>query len=426
MHYLKQLIILLVLVQPALYSQALIPDRKISVEESVSTALNNRKEMLIAQNEIDLALQKVNEAGSYIYPKIDMTFNYSHTNTNQWMTLPPTFGSMIIPRSTTGDYYLTRLSLWQHVYSGGVYTSNLKLSKSNMLRAQNQLKVINNEITFEVTQAYYDLLSVEEKLNAYTSVIASVEDIMRSNTAPNTSPGIIMKDILQDLLNENAFLKNKFEKDKLDFLRIIGLEFNTNIVLTGKFEPIPEAYDLNKLLAQAFQYRPEPKQTQLQEETDTLSVKLSQAARSPTITLGAHYEFPGEYLTFENKNWNATINMNFPIADGFASIYRTRQKSKQKDQNLLKRKDLEDAIQFEVRKSFLAYSFWLNEISERETQLENAENLLSTVNPSDAPSILQAYKSFLKYKLNYIDSVKEHLTSRAALEHAIGKTLVKE
>ncbi|MBU0952658.1 MAG: TolC family protein [Elusimicrobia bacterium] len=410
-------------------SNTAVPERVLSISLSISLALNNRKEALLADKEIKIAVERINEAESFNYPKIDMTFNYSRVDTDHWMMLPPTFGSLLIPRTTPGDYCLTRLSLWQHVYSGGVYKSNSKLAQSNLERADSQKKVVQNDITFEVKKEFYSLLATEKKLETYKTVISSIEQKMESVPAPSSWTSVEklqVQDGLQGLKNEYTLLKNEYEKQKLEFLQTIGLELNTSFEINETFEPIMEIYDLNKLLAWAFQYRPEPKQVQVQEEMDALSVKLSMAARSPTVSLGAHYEFPGETFNFDKKAWNATVNLSLPIYDGFASIYRTRQKNLQKDQNKLKRKDMEDSIQFEVRKSYMDYNFWMNEMSERKNQLNNSEQLLPAGIIGNSPTMVAVYNSYVKYKLSYIEATKEHLISRVTVEHAIGKTLAKE
>ncbi|OGS19827.1 MAG: hypothetical protein A3J83_08110 [Elusimicrobia bacterium RIFOXYA2_FULL_40_6] len=404
-----------------------VPERILNIVQSISLALNNRKEALLAEKDTKIAVERINEAESFNYPKIDMTFNYSRVETDHWMLLPPTFGSLLIPRTTPGDYYLTRLSLWQHVYSGGVYKSNFKLAQSNLERADSQKKIVQNDITFEVKKKFYSLLATEKKLEVYKSAIASIEENanITATASKNTTEKLRAQDTLQEIKNEYTMLKNEYEKQKLEFLKTIGLELNTSFEIDETFEPVVEDYDLNKLLAWAFQYRPEPKQVQVQEDMDALSVKLSMAARSPTVSLGAHYEFPGETFSFDKKAWNATVNLSLPIYDGFASIYRTRQKSLQKDQNKLKRKDMEDSIQFEVRKSFMDYNFWMTEVQERKKQLDNSEQFLAGIE-GDSAALVAAYDSCLKYEVSYIEATKEHLVSRITVEHAIGKTLAKE
>ncbi len=399
-------------------SQEQKPERIFTIEDSISCALNNRKEILIIEKELEIARERVKEANSFLYPKIDLTFNYSKLNTDQWMSLPPTFSSILLQRSSPGDYYLTRLSLWQHVYSGGRYSSNLKLAETNLTRAENQKKIIINDITLQVKKSIYELLAIEKKIETYNVVISSVEKIIEISKIKNTEQRLQNEKILNKMKNEKTINEFEYEKKKIDFLNILGLELNTSFKLNVKFEPVKDSYDINNLLAWAFQYRPEPKQIQAQEEMDTLSVKLSLATRYPTVSLGAHYDFSGEDLSFDKKNWNATLNLNVPIFDGWASWSRIKQKKLQVEQNKLRKKDMEDNIRLQVRKSYIEYNFWLKEFIEREKQLKDAENILTENNSS-----LQAWQHYLECKINYITALKELLSSRTSIEHAIGKSL---
>ncbi|MFN3966315.1 MAG: TolC family protein, partial [Endomicrobiia bacterium] len=396
-------------------------ERIFTIENSISCALNNRKEILIAEKELEIAKERVKEANASLYPKIDLTFNYSKLNTDQWMSLPPTFSSILLQRNSPGDYYLTRLSLWQHIYSGGRYSSNIKLAEANLIRAENQKKIIVNDITLEVKKSIYELASIEKKLETYKVIISSIEKLTELTKPKNIEQEIEIEETISKLKNEKSILENEYEKKKLDFLNTLGLELNTSFKLDIRFEPIKDSYDINNLLAWAFQYRPEPKQIQAQEEIDALSVKLSLATRYPTVSLGAHYDFSGEELSFDKKNWNATLNMNLPIFDGWASWSRIKQKKLQVEQNKLRKKDIEDSIRLQIRKSYIEYNFWLKELIERENRLKNAEDMLSKYN-----LMLKAFTYYLECKINYIEALKEHLSSRASIEYSIGKPLETE
>jgi len=157
---------------------------------------------------------------------------------------------------------------------------------------------------------------------------------------------------------------------------------------------------------------------------DALGVKLSLSARSPTITLGAHYEYADENMNFSNRNWNTTLNFNVPIFDGWASGSRVRQKSLQLEQGQLRRKDIEDSIRLELRKSYNDYNFWLKELSEREKKYKQYGEMIESI--TDATLLMEVYVSRFQAGLDYISAVYEHLVCRASLEHAVGKPLTTE
>jgi len=68
------------------------------------------------------------------------------------------------------------------------------------------------------------------------------------------------------------------------------------------------------LLAWSEQYRSELRQTEFQQETDSLGVALSLAERRPTVGFGATYERTGNDLDLPVANWAGTVNVNLPIS----------------------------------------------------------------------------------------------------------------
>ncbi|MDI6641118.1 MAG: TolC family protein [Elusimicrobiota bacterium] len=420
------LVLSLTLLYMPVASQQVSPVRVFTLKDCLSCAVNNRKEMIFAQKEREIAKERIKEALAVRYPKIDFLFNYSRLPPtkmpdSKFVVLPQTFDSLLIPKTTFGNYYLSRVSLWQYVYAGGRYSSNLKLAEANIDRAEGQIKVIKNDIEYDVKKAVYKLLACEQKGEVYKTVISSIEAIV-SQTKDITRK-TEMKNILQNLKNEYSLLTHQYNLLRLSFLNTIGVELDTLFILKIPFEPFTESYELNKLLAWSFEYRPEPKQIQVQEEIDALSVKLSLAARYPTISLGGYYEFSGEKISLEDSSWVTTLNLNLPIFDGWASWSRIKQKRLQYEQQKLRRKDIKDAIRFEVRKAYIDYNFYLRELQEMAKQLKICEESLPEISKKDDLTGINLLVSYLKSKLNYVDAIRENLISLASLEHAVGKSL---
>jgi outer membrane protein TolC len=401
-------------------------ERVFNIDQSVFYAMRNRKDALLGEKEVEVARERIKEAESFLYPKIDMTFNYSNIFADRFTVLPPTFGSILIPRNTPGEYYTTRFSLWQNVYSGGLYSSNIIFAKSNLVRVENQAKVITNDIVFDVKKAFYNLLVSKQKIEAYESAISSAEwtyVTLKSQTAEEELQASWTISAMKD---DYSALMNSYEKQKLDYLNTLGLELDTDFRVEGSLDVLARDYDINKLLAWAFQYRPEPKQIQAQEEIDALSVKLSLSARYPTVALGMHYEFPGQTLSFENKNWNATVSFNLPIYDGWASWSKIRQRKIQAEQNKLKKKELEDSIRLDVRKAFFDYNYRTKEAAVKKERLDRAAVLMQRFPGAGLSEGLKILRFHLEAKIEYINSKFEHIRAMAAIEHAVGKSLAQE
>ncbi|MHB9156238.1 MAG: TolC family protein [Endomicrobiales bacterium] len=163
-------------------------------------------------------------------------------------------------------------------------------------------------------------------------------------------------------------------------------------------------------LSGAVQYRPELRQTQFQETIDSLRVNLSLTERYPTVTLGASYEWIGEKVPLDKSNWNATININVPVFDGWASWARIRQRKYQAREGKIRRSRIEDQIRFDVRQAYTDYSFWKKQI----------ETLVSFPPPENREP-----ERRLEAALVRLDTLEEALVSKAALDWAIGKPFFK-
>jgi outer membrane protein len=432
---LKRIIILGCLLAPlALAAEEITVERILDLDKSIFYAQRNRKEILLAQRDIDLAKERVNEALSFRFPKIDFMFNYVKIDDNKTTVLSPYFGSIYIPENFPAtpylEQYLTRLSLWWNLYSGGRYTSSLKLAESNLAKATHQLNIAENKVNFEVKKEFYGLLALEEKIKTYEKILPDLEKYGLSAEElqkKNIDKGRISSGrMVTKIRNEYLLLKNNiYPKGRMDFLDTLGLELDVVFMLNGEFKPVNENFTLGELLALAFKYRIEPRQIQVEEEMDALSIKLSMSARYPTITLGVNYDYANDSLSdmFSRKVANTALNFNLPIFDGWASWARIGQKRIQVDQDKLQRKGIEDSIRLEVREAYNDYEFWTQELPVREAETKKYEDMLNTLDIKDISARVEAYYSYLESRMSYIDCVCNNLVSYTALEHAVGKPL---
>jgi len=411
------------------YSQQNIPSsviREFDLDKSIFYAERNRKEVILARREIELAKERVSEAKSDIYPKIDFLFNYTEEPVNQLIMLPPSFGG-IRTMTYTGHYYFTRFSFWENIYSGGRYKTNVAVAESNLASNENQLKVVLNNINYQVKESFYQLLAEEEKLKIYQIVLSTMQKLYSDSklTQKSNFDYLQSREIIEQTETEYLLTRNNYKQLQLKFLNTVGIELNTIFKIDGKLEPKIEEFNINELLALSFQYRPEPKQILVQEKIDDLALKLSLTARDPTITLGANYEFYGEEAPsmLNSKLWNITLNLNLPIFHGWSSWSRIKQKRIQLEQGKLQRKDIEDNIRLETRTAYNNYNFWVEEVNRRNKMVSEYENILKTIPQQDILALVKTYKLYLQSNLNYIDAACNNLISYAAIEHAIGKPL---
>ena len=374
-------------------------ERVLTLEESITTGLHNSQELLGLKEQVSIAREMVKEAKGQIFPKIDFNLSMSRFDNVYPTVLAPSFNSMYLPAAQMNSFYSTRLSLWQYLYASGRYSTNLRLAETNLSQARAQADATQNMVILDVKNAFYACVITGEKIRAYESAISAMK------TSGGNRWAYALSSMNLDLLK----LKHDYEKQRLKFLRAVGLELNTVVELKGSLTAPTDEYELNKCLAWASTFRPELRQTQFQETIDSLKVNLSLAERYPTITLGANYERLGQDLPLDNTNWNATININLPIFDGWASWSRIRQRKHQAREGKIRRAKYEDDVHNDVMEALMDYNFW----KERVDLMKN-----------DKKQDTEPDKK-LESELLMLETLQQALSSQAALEWAIGKAFFK-
>jgi len=380
-------------------------ERVLTLEESLTTGLNNNQELLTCQEQVAIAREMIKEAGAQIYPKIDLNLGMSKYDNDLPTVLAPSFNSDYLPAGNVSAFYSTRISLWQYLYASGRYSTNLTLAQANLSQANSQADVVKNRVILDVKKSFYACLTASGKIKACEAAISSVKNIIEKTPSAKARWSYELTSMNFSLLK----FRHEYEKQKLKHLEALCLELDTAIDIKGELSAPAEEYDLNKCLARAKNYRPELSQTQFQETIDSLRVNLSLTERYPTVTLGANYERLGEQYPLDITNWNATINVNVPIFDGWASWSRIRQRKLEARKGVIRRARIEDKVDAEVREAYLDYNFWKGRVTEMQS----------------APAQGLEPDKQLESELLRLDTLNQALSSEASLEWAIGKAFFK-
>ena len=378
-------------------------ERVLTLKESIALGISNNHQLLLLKERIALSQQHVIEARSSNYPKIDFNMNVLRIDNSRPSILAPSFGAVYLPAGVKDQYYLTRFSLYQQLYAGGRFSTTQRVAEANLSQSKSEADIAKNDVVRTVKKSFTACLAARERATAYREALAGVQ--LQKTPLPVFAGELPFEDkITLDLMEA----EHRLETARLSFVQSLGIEQNTLIEINGILQPpATEEYDLNKCLARASQYRPELRQTRFQETIDALRVSLSLTERFPTVTLGADYEWTGDTFPLPEKNWAATINLNMPLFDGWASWARIKQRRIQAREGKIRQAELEDAIISQVRQAYVEYHFWKKRFG-------------IVAELSAAPGDINKR---LATRLEYINTVEQLLASHADLEWAIGQVL---
>lgn len=409
-----------------IHSQQLM-ERTLTFEESVGLAISNSQQLLSAAQDIQIARQRLKEARAIMYPQLEFNANYSRFNAESPLFLSPLLGNTILPQKTIGEldnienYYTTKISLSQVLWSGTKMSSTKKFAETEFKTAESDYGAIKNKTVATAAKNFYKLLSMQKKLDICN---ASLEKLAgRKNDNTNFKNRFLADRNTEKIKSCGEKIKKELETARIDFLDSIGIELNTVFAIKGELEYKKVSADLNKCLAWAMEYRPELKKTQLQEQMDALSVNLSLSGRYPTVALGGNYQLEDKQWPFEKKSWNATVNLTLPIFDGFGQFARIRQKKYQYRKAQINRASISDTIKAEVRKSFIEYEYAIKKYEKKTKEAEMLADISELYKNISFSEYVEISEAVMQMQLEYIDAVTDVIIAKIDLETVVGKNL---
>lgn len=409
------------------YSEQLV-ERTLTLKESIDMAISNNQLLLSAELDVKIAHQRLKEARSIMFPQLELNANYSRFEADSPLLLSPPLGNTILPQSAGEaidegeNYYTTKISLSQILWRGAKFSATKKFATAALKAAESDYTAIKNKTVFLTKKTFYMLLAVQKKIEVCSEAMKSLADKNQQNL--NDKNKFIAEQILSRMASAKEKIERDFEIAKINYLEAIGLEFDTIFVIKGELKYEKAAADLNKCLAWAMEYRAELRKTELQEQMDALSVNLSLSGTYPTIAVGGNYQAEDKQWPFERKSWNATVNLTYPLFDGFAQFARIKQKKYQLRQAQINRANISDSVKAQVRKSFIEYEYAVKQFEQKGKALDSAisskEALMNNLSYMD---YIEVAEMIMNLQIEYVDAVRDVIIAKSDLENAIGRNL---
>ncbi|MCG3205003.1 MAG: hypothetical protein KCHDKBKB_01720 [Elusimicrobia bacterium] len=401
---------------------------QLTLPESLERAEKNNPELLLARKDLSVAKTQVRQAQSLYYPKINLNLDYVRYRHETLGVTSPELGGIVLeaPVQQSKDesrgnplaqnLYLGRLGFLQTLYAGGKVSTTHRLSQAGLRRAESAVETVRHHVRCQTTENFYRLLALHQKQKILSDELIEIEKLSKQSSTVHARLALMAAQAnTRKLLSD---FQQQEQSTRFQYLESMGLELFGDVEPKGTLDNDFVIPELQTLLVWAKQYRAELKDTQIQEEVDQLSVELSRSERYPVFLLGGNVELRNEEFPIEDTNWNAALVMNIPIFDGFSSWARVKESRYRADQGRLRRVQLEDKVEMEVRTAHSDWTHWKNEVDVRGRQLK-------ALKESERESFsLSQRLDYLKWRaeanINLIDARLELQISQARLTKATG------
>ena len=348
----RYLFLLIILVLGALMNASKV--RATTLEEAYASALTSHESIQIAGETVVQADSKVDQAWSYLYPRITALGSYTRYNE----VLPPTGAFVFQPLGQLqGAVVLT-----QPLYTGGRTLAALRLTKTLQESSRSDLSTSRQTVLIGVAEAYYAVLRAQktvivskdavERMLRHRQVTEREASTRRSKA--NTS-ALLRANSLVDQARINLTLaENNLSVARKRFSLLTQLPENSLLDEPANLQ-LP-AEPLAALQERALQSRDDYASARLTEKVAKEQVTITRGAHYPQVYAegGMRYQDSSPMTMMDATTYYGGIRIQVPIFEGGlmkAEVAEARSKQRQTELNsaLLQR-----TIRNEVAEAYLS------------------------------------------------------------------------
>ncbi|NHB68908.1 TolC family protein [Perlabentimonas gracilis] len=341
------------------------------------------------------------------------------------------------------NLFMAGISITQPIYTGGKIREMHRISQLNNQIAKFSLTKEQNELLYGVEANYWRMVSLQEKVKTVESYIALLNKL-KTDVQNLYTEGIVIKtDVLRvDVKANEAQLnllkaQNGLELSRMALCQMVGLPFESNIMLSDSLDKTPSSIDAELLADSTNTTRPELAMLSQAVSIAQSGVNIMKSRYLPNVGLTAGYTFlnPNPYSGFSNSfggDWNVGVAINIPIFHWNDRAHTLRAAQHEHKKAELQLAEAREMIDLQVRQAIFAANESYKRVSMAEENLLLAtENLRITSNAFaegmvKTTDVLEAQALWLEANSNLIDARMESQLSTVNLRKVTGQINIDE
>ena len=435
----------------------------LTLEESIEIAKQSNLTLQTAEQNLKAAEAQVRAARAGLLPRITASGNYTYYKDIQKSVIQAEGGfgfpmpgremDSPAPPSADNESDLIELefgahhnvqgtvSLTQPIFAWGRYYYGYQAAELNYQAMQRDVDAAYNQLRLDVSEAFYGALVAQEFVRVAQQSVSLVEEQLAVAEASFEAGAATNFDVLRakvQLANAKSQLiraQNGVQTAKNAYKTVLNLPLSEYISVKGTLE-IPENHkkiptlDLDSLIQQALENRPEVHRTQFTEYAARKQIDIAKTRSRPDLGFFTNYQISqNERLTEMNRIWSLGVQINIPIFDGFATRAAVQQTESALEQVQLGGTQVKVGVEFEVRAAYLNLrgAETIIEVqreavtqareSVRIANLQFQNGIITTVALTDTQLALA------QAEVNRLQAYHDYIVGFARLEKAIGQKL---
>ena len=421
--------------------------------EGINYALSNNREFHVAERDVDLAAEKVQEARAALLPQLTLdagyTFNGDLPTTVLSGDFPPNLGlpppnssaSETEEATTTEPIELEfgaahnlrgQAQVQYPIFTWGQLGNLYRKAVLGEQAAKKALEAVRLDIELQVHQAFYGLLLADAFVEVSETSLAQVEKRYKL-AAQQKAAGITTRlEVIRanvQVVNTRSQLIQARNQQKLtteNFKLTLGIPLEQSIAIDGELHAEHKQIALETALETALVHRPEIQQLDIQEQIGEKQVKVAKAVNKPMLSTFGNYTFNDSERQSFDTSWSVGVAIQIPIFDGFAARSRVNQAHVFLDQVRTNKDQLLDSIKLQVKSAVFDLEAVQKLIEAQEGIIEQASEGLRIANVQYEAGLIIGVEltdvelSHTQAQVNRLQAIHDYIIAVARLERAIG------
>lgn len=417
----------------------------LTLEESVSYALENNAEARNARLEISAARGLVGERTAEGLPQINTNINATK---NLVVPISPFPARFFDPEASEGEFIGIQFSpeytagltatVSQMIFNGS-YFIGLKAAKTYRQLAEVDRQFTELEVIENVKKAYYSVLVSEER-EALVGANLNRIDTLLKETKILYDEGFAEKIDVTRIQVQRNNIQTELDKAKtatLVSLRLLkfqlGMPQDQEIILVDTISGMESLLDADRLLMEDAQPRIEIDQINTNYELATLDLKNNQIQYMPRLDANYTFQrsaFGGSFSNLWSGEWFTGsvvgVTLQIPIFDGLTKKYKIQQNRVQLRQLEVQKESLLQNIAIE---KFQSRQNLVNSLKALEVQRENRNLALEVFDMAKIKyqegvgsnlEVVEADSALKEAETNYFSALYDAFIAKVDLEKALG------
>ncbi len=393
----------------------------LTLDEAVSLALRDNRDILLKNEDVKIAKAKISEARAGLFPAFTVGGGWSDTRG-------------LYSKDVSG--FSSQAGVKQVIYSGGRVINSIKAGEYGYIAAEAALDKTRQGIILNVKKAFYTLFLSDKLLQLNKAIVDNAQEHLdfiaaRFSAGESAESEVIgMRSSLAGVAQSYEVSVSQLDSARALLNNLLFLDKETIIKAVGEFvyEPREIAYD--EAFLKALSTRPEIRQAEAQKNAAEKKIGVAKSGGRPQVSAGWDYYSNSRLAAGTTKNRNdynlIGINVSWPIFDGKLAASKVEQAIIDlKEAQLLKEKAEKDII-LELKNAYLGLKDASGKVKLAAEQIKVYKDNLSVVEEkykAGTASELDSSDAQLSYAMalfSQIQAYYDYTIAKAEFEKATG------